>query len=118
MACEIVGRIRLFNDDPDAALSAFREFKTVVVALSAADPANTQYRRRVADSHRRISEVRAAQGDTAGALRGYQRALDIMTTMLHDDPDDTILQGDRAEVLKVIDALGASKVQDVQRSRP
>jgi len=47
------------------------------------------------------------------ALRGYRRALDIMTTLADGDPDDAILQDGRADLLQVIDALKASIEEDL-----
>ena len=55
--------------------------------------------------------------DTADILRRVEQERQLIhddcVTRDHDDPDDTILQDERAELLQVIDALRASIEEDL-----
>ena len=62
-----------------------------------------------ADMLRRFEQER----QLLAALRGYRWALDIMTTLADGDPDDAILQDERADLLQAIDALKASIEEDL-----
>ncbi len=88
-----------------AALAAYRESLKISERLTASDPSNAAWQRRLATSHDEVGEVLRAQGDLAAAAAAFRASQTIRAQLTASDPSNAIWQRDLA--------VGHSKVGDV-----
>ena len=62
--------------------------------MAARDPANTDWQRDLSISYERIGDVQLQQGDLAGALASYRKALVIGEILAARDPNNAEWQRD------------------------
>jgi tetratricopeptide (TPR) repeat protein len=84
----------LAQGDLAGALSAYREYQTIMQRLTAADPSNAGWQRDLSVSHDRIGDVLLAQGDLGGALQAYRATFTILERLAAADPSNAGWQFD------------------------
>ena len=75
------------GEHPEAVLQAFREGQVIAERLACLDPANGEWQADLAIAFDRIGDVLLRQGDPAGALPLFHRALEIRSALVARDPE-------------------------------
>jgi len=99
----------LAQGDLAGALSAYREYQTIMQRLTAADPSNAGWQRDLSVSHDRIGDVLLAQGDLGGALQAYRATFTILERLAAADPSNAGWQRDLS--------VSHNKIGDVLRAQ-
>ena len=91
-----------------AAMASYKTAQSIVEALAARDPANTEWQRDLSVSHNKIGNVLVAQGDGPGALAAYRKSQDICEALAARDWANAQWQVDLAVSCSRLGDLDAS----------
>ena len=103
---QTVGSVGVYAGDQAGALSAYEEGLPIIRKLTAADPGNTEWQRRLSSNLVMIGDMRLALGDRALALAlaVYEESLAIMRKLAAADPGNAEWQhGVSSSLVKVGD---------------
>jgi len=104
------------GEDPEAVLQAYREGQVIAESLVCLDPDNGEWQADLAISFDRIGDVLLRQGDPAGALPLFHRALKIRCALVARDPETSPwLRNLFVSHLNVADTLTAQQNPEAAR---
>ena len=78
------------------AVESYQKLIAVCQRLADSDPSNADWQRNLSVGLEKVGDVRAGQGDSAGALTAYQESLTIRETLAASDPSNAEWQRDVA----------------------
>jgi len=93
--------------DTAGALASYQKSAAIRQELADGDPANHGARLDLAESYRKMGEVRAIAGETAEAMATYERALGLATIVADADPGAHRARLDLAQIHRVKGILEA-----------
>ena len=104
------------GEDPEAVLQAYREGQVIAERLVCLDPDNGEWQADLAIAFDRIGDVLLRQGDPAGALPLFHRALKIRCALVARDPETSPWLRDLfVSHLNVADTLTAQQNPEAAR---
>lgn len=78
--------------DTAGAFESYQKAQTILEQLIAANPANREARRELANDLLRVGPIMGRSGDSAGALESHRRGLAILERLVADEPNNTELR--------------------------
>jgi serine/threonine protein kinase len=87
--CASFGNLLRHLDRLREAMNYFDKANAIFAALAAEQPNNVEYRRLMAYTQIYVAQALLAQGDRAGAMETYSKAVASMHTLMSIDPSDT-----------------------------